>query len=307
MVWLKRNLWLVVGGVAALLMAGWGGWYVYDSLGQNAELNTKLQEAKQELERVANLSPTPNQNNVSAAGVETRRANDAMAAAFRVFPSALTNRVDRQKFSSLLATTTANLRKLALTNRVELPSTDGYAFSFDALVTQVKFSDEELRLLTQQLAEIKEMVTVLCEARVDVLESVKRAPACESDKPSPDSPILPKPFRTNEVNGAIEWFYEVSFLSFTPQMAQVIEGLGRSRLGVVVKSVAVSPGEIVTGGVPPPDVGTPPPPPPPPLRFGRGARGPAAVAEPPRQNLGTVLDERRVRTVLLLSVVKPAP
>ena len=95
MVWLKRNLWLVVGGVAALLLAGWGGWYVYDSLGQNAELNTKLQEAKQELERVANLSPTPNRNNVSAAAAETRRANEAMTAALRVFPPALTNRVER--------------------------------------------------------------------------------------------------------------------------------------------------------------------------------------------------------------------
>ena len=304
MVWLKRNLWMVVGGVIALVLAGWGGYYVFGSLAQNAELNTKLQEAKQELERVAGLVPTPNRSNVLAVAAETRHANEAMAAALRVFPPSPTNQVDKQKFHSLLDTTVADLRKLARTNGMELPSADGYAFSFDGLINQVNFSEESLRMLSQQLVEIRTIITILCESRVDVLESVRRVAVCEFDATG-TSYILPKPLRTNDVNGAIEWFYEVSFLSFTPQLAAVLEGLGRCKLGLVIKNVSVSPGETVVQVVP--DLLTPAPAAPPPLAPVRGGRGPVRAVEAPRQNLGTVLDERRVRSILLLSVVKPAP
>ncbi len=313
MLWLKRNLWLAVSGAVALVLVILGGYFVYQNLDQNSSLNGKLEEAKARLNRLSTLNPSPQPTNEILLKIEVARLREFLAACKRLFPPQPTNRLTKLAFKSLLDNTVANLRREARQANVDLPDRDNYAFSFDTLMNQVNFRDESLRLLPEQLEEVKTLCEIAFKAKVHDLESVRRVAASEYDQLNAPH-ILPRLQRTNAITGMVEWPYEIAFGAFSTELAAVLDGLEQSRLGFVVKSIVVVPGGPEGGPQPAPipGLGPAPPPPgaPPDTRPGR-LRGPPVrplavpAAAGPRPGLVTVLNERVLRVVLLVYLVKP--
>src|SRR5262245_12992608 len=67
MLWLKRNLFLALGGLVAVVLLGVGGVYVFGSYRQNDEVDEKIKQAKTDLQNVLKGPVSPSQANISIA------------------------------------------------------------------------------------------------------------------------------------------------------------------------------------------------------------------------------------------------
>jgi len=67
MQWIKRNLFLVLGGVVALGLLGFAGFYLFAKIQQDQGVTGELDSATQKLETLAKRDPYPNPENIAAA------------------------------------------------------------------------------------------------------------------------------------------------------------------------------------------------------------------------------------------------
>src|SRR3989442_718879 len=112
MLWIKRNLFLVVGGVIALALLGVGGYYFWTSYGDNKSVETKLDETKEEIKRLYGLNPFPSPENISKAREEVKRLQTAITQTRKSFSPLPYQRVKGQAFKSLLDGTVYELQKI---------------------------------------------------------------------------------------------------------------------------------------------------------------------------------------------------
>src|SRR5215472_3666903 len=64
MVWVKRNLYFLIGSVVALGLMGLAGWYLYSKLQLNTEILGKLDEQYAKLNDLAKQNPHPGSGKV---------------------------------------------------------------------------------------------------------------------------------------------------------------------------------------------------------------------------------------------------
>src|SRR5437764_5945579 len=129
MLWIKRNLFLVVGGVIALGLMGWGGYFFWTSYDANSSIEGKLEESKAELKRLYDLVPFPSKENIEKAKGELRRVQTAIGQTQKSFSPVAYERVKGRDFKTLLDTSIDELQKLAERASVALPQPKGYAFT----------------------------------------------------------------------------------------------------------------------------------------------------------------------------------
>ena len=70
MVWLKRNLFLVIFGVIALGLLGYSVMYFLGNSSRNKELSTQLDETKTKLDQMYKKTPFPSKSNIALARAE---------------------------------------------------------------------------------------------------------------------------------------------------------------------------------------------------------------------------------------------
>jgi hypothetical protein len=230
----------------------------------------------------------------------------------------------------LLDTTLYELRDKAQQTSVLLPSKT-YAFSFSAQKDKFNFADGSFPALSEQLAEVRAICTILFEAKINRLINVRRTRVTTDDPPG-SSDYLELRAEPNELTGTLASPYQIEFQSFSPELASVLESFYKSTNGFLVKAIQVEP-ETEPGGVGAPGPAaptpgspanvTPPPPqprvPPPgvaPPRVPPAAAPPAqpgpAIVRPPgavataAEGIKTVLNEKLLKITFLIDVIRPS-
>src|SRR6266849_2010253 len=184
MLWIKRNLFLVVGGVVALGLLAVGGFYLLTSYQRNNSVEEELKQAKAELTRLYALVPFPSAANVTAAREEQKRVQAAINLTKQSFSPLPYQRVQGAGFKALLDTSINELQKRAVQASVELPLSNGYAFTFAEQQKRLQFSEGSFPTLAEQLAEVKAVCAVLFEAKVNKLVALRRGRVTADDPPA---------------------------------------------------------------------------------------------------------------------------
>src|SRR5438105_7263635 len=242
MLWFKRNLFLAVGGLIALGLVGFGGYYFWTSYQKNNSVEEELKAAKAELTRLYGLSPFPNRDNITKAKEDEQRLNAAIAQTQSSFTPLPYPRMKGPAFKTLLDTTVAELQKKAAQASVGLPTSNGYAFTFAEQQKRLQFSEGSFPTLGEQLAEVKAISLILFQAKINKLVGLRRGRVTSDDPPAaPDYHELP-PARMLP-SGAVVSPYVAEFTAFSSELAAALEGFYKSPNGLLVKALEVRPNE----------------------------------------------------------------
>jgi hypothetical protein len=326
MLWIKRNLFLAIGGLVALLLLAGGGYYVYSAIGRNTELSAEVEATRTKLNDLYKLDPFPHATNITAAKTETARLNVEIAKGQKLFAAVATERVDARGFTRMRDTTLDELRTLAMKAQIALP-VEGYAFSFQ---TQRSRSESSLApdtfpLVPQQLMEIKALCLILYDARINQIANIRRARVSRDDYNAGNASDYLSPILANAVVTEAEAAshpYEFTFFCFTAELAAVLNGIQHSPSGFVVKAMMVEPDSSAPGAlignpgaapVPVPQPGIQPPRPrrpnplnPAPAQPVRPAGAVAPVRNAANDRPIHVLKEKRLKVTMLVYAIKPS-
>ncbi|MDB6040228.1 MAG: hypothetical protein JWM99_4069 [Verrucomicrobiales bacterium] len=319
MAWIKKNLFLLIGGLVALALLGLAGFYLYQGIQADASVTEELDQRTATLKQLVNQPVHPGTdkvNNIALAKDDEKRLNDFMAQIRKQFaPPIVEKELNNQSFRGLLDTTVANLQQLAGRSGMNLPVKD-YWFTYGAQKSAVDFKD--VGSLASELADVRALVEILCEAKVPALVGLKRVPT------TGESGYVD--FLSSGKSVTNSWAavtpYEVTFQGFSSELARVMEGLVTAPQCFVVKTLGVDKAPAAAG------VAVAVAPTPAELqsrmmqsRYGGMGGGmsrynrlppPAPVAAAPQApvskgGLVTVLDENKLRFTLALEVVKLLP
>src|SRR5437016_3476906 len=332
MLWIKRNLFLVVGGVLAVGLILFGGYYFWTSYDENKSVESKLDESKAELKRLTDLVPSANKENIDHARAELQRIQTAINQTKTSFTPLPYDKVKGQVFKTNLDTAIDELQKRAERASVALPQPKGYAFTFAEQQKRLQFSEGSFPTLAEQLGEIKAICQILFDAKVNKLTGLRRG-RVTSDDPAGGNDYHELPPNRILPSGATGSPYALEFNAFSAELATVLEGFYKSPNGLLVKAIEVKPmdDKAEIPGAPPPIVPLAPAPapvpgnpalpprrnllPPPPGTTGvprpapPGARTRPSGAPPAGlaagEGMQTVLDEKKLRITLWVDVLKP--
>src|SRR5207248_8947402 len=193
--WIKRNLFLVVGGVLALGLLGLGGYYFWQSYDDSKSVEAKLEESKADLKRLTDLVPSANKENLEKARAEMQKLQAAITQTKTSFTPLPYQKVKGQVFKANLDTAIDELQKKAERARVTLP-VPKYAFTFAEQQKRLQFSEGSFPTLTEQLAEIKAICGILFEAKINKLTGLRRGRVTSDDPPAAVDYHELKPERT---------------------------------------------------------------------------------------------------------------
>lgn len=328
--WIKRNLFFVIGAAVALLLMVGAGFYTWSGWSNNAKARDELDAKYEELKRLTNQNPNPGSgkvDNIKAAKEQQQVVRAAIAQATNQFQTIAAipegTNITVEAFANSLARTIFAMQRDATAAGVVL--SPRYNFSFERQAGLMKFAPGSVGPLATQLGEVKALCDVLIAAKINSLESIQRERVSQDDLAGQQTDYIDHRSETNEL--AILTPYQITFRSFTPELAQVLCGFAGAANGIIVKSINVEPSvaTAVDPTAPPLAYYTPAPVPVPttpvPPRYadgpvpGKGSPGPVpapytpppvaipAVSTAPR----TVLNEKQIKVTMLVQVVKLLP
>lgn len=247
--WVKRNLTFVIGAAVAAGLLGFSGWYLLKNTARNAEAREALEREYTELQRLHRLDPHPgkgNVDNIKLAREQTEELKKFMAQVAAKFASVPaippTEKVTSEQLSAALRRTVDQLTRQAANSSVELPPK--YNFSFEAQKPLVRFDPNSLNRVATQLGEVKAICDILMAARVNSLENIRRERVSQDDLRGPQTDYLTDASVTNDL--AVISTYEVSFKSFSTELADVVSGFANTPYGMVLKAINVEPASAST-------------------------------------------------------------
>ena len=302
MAWIKRNLFFVIGGMLALGLLGAAGFYNYKGWSHNTAKFNELNEIYNKLRNLTGNKLSPGNekvDNIAAAREQERQIRDWIRQAADYFqpiapiPNTGNNAVSSEAFAGALRRTIDQLQHEAETASVTLPPK--YNFSFEAQRSRVNFSSGSLGSLAVQFGEVKTIAEILYAAKVNSLDGIQRVRVSDDDANGPQADYFDSRSVTN--NLAVLTPYQITFRSFSPEIAQVLAGFASSPHGFIVKSINVQLAG-TAAAMSPETAGAMPPP--------SSPAAPLPVA-PGRGGLQTVLNEQLLRVTLVVEVVKLLP
>ena len=240
MAWLKKNLFLAVGGLILLGLLGFAIFFLINSKAVVDEVTGQLAEQTEQLKKLATRDPYPDQKNIESAREEQKKVGAFLQDTRKFFvPVATFTNMDSATFKNLLETTISEMVHDADKAGVTLPNAPAkYDFTFKPQRSSVDFVQENLVPLASQVAEIEAICDVLFDARIQTLVSLRRTPVAKEDEGAADYLFGRKPI-TNAVTGAVLMPYEIAFQGFSSELAAVLEGFYRSSNCLIVKNIDV--------------------------------------------------------------------
>jgi hypothetical protein len=304
--WFKRNLFFAIGGIVTLGLLGAAGFYDFKSWGQSKAALDRLTEVVNTLTDLNKRKPLPGTNNIALAD-EQRKQLEAWIGQTRNYfqpinpiPKPTNGPVTDPLFASTLHRTLADLKIGAGAANVALPP--DFAFSFSAYVAgatttgdRLTFAPGSLEPLSVQLGEVKTISEVLFGAGINTLDGIQRLRVSPDDASGPQTDYLDELMVTNDL--AVMTPYQVTFRSFSPEIARVFEGFAASSHGFIIKAMTVQPAgtAAATAGDP----------------GGYNRYQPAApvtpAPSPVRGGMQAVLKEQLLRVTMIVEVVKLTP
>ena len=326
MLWIKRNLFLAVGGLVALLLLGGGVFYFLSAEQRKKSIMEEFETNKAELGRLQGQKPYPSAENIKRVKDETDRLRAAAGQLHRYFSPVPAEKVTGVAFRAYRDNTLAELQRMAEQAKTTLPGRN-YAFSFETQKPKTDFKEGTFPAIPEQMAEVKALCRILFDAHVDPLVNVRRARVSRDDEESSAaSDYLALRIETNAATGTVTSPYELTFGCLSTDLALVLQGLGAATHGFIVKAIHVEPAAQAAANAPganPQGGANPPQPPnnspirqrPIPGQAPGAAKLPppvAAPSPPPTARPGTgdrpivLLKESRLKVTLLIYVIKTA-
>lgn len=298
---------MVVSGAIALGLLGFGGYIFWTNRQKNTQIEVDLQSKRAELDRInSNVnSPSPNETNIAAAEVELKKVRDIIQRTKTQFAPIPVQEVTGPDFRTLLDRTIFELRSKAESQGITLPARD-YAFSFEAQKKTFTFGEGTFPMIPQQLAEVSTICHIIFDAQINRFGNVKRTRVSANDEANKGAPDYHDvPIQTNATTGCISTPYMFEIQCFSQKLGKLLEGLERSTNGLLLKSILVEPLPLVaeaTGQPTPPGATGLPPPVAHPVP-GMPPR-PVVPQQKPHPLGRTVLDERMLKVMMMVEVIK---
>lgn len=247
MKWLKQNLLLVVGGLVALGLLGFAGYFLYDKIQQKNAVTEQLTAGTGELERLLKREVYPSEENIKAAQAEQKRLLASLQTVKNFFPpvSTDTNALDGASFKAFLETSIHDFTVDAEKLGVSLPPKP-YHFSFTAQRPLVNFAAGSIDPLTAQVTDIKAILGCLYKAKIHSLVGLRRA-SVSSDDPIGSLDYVSKKISTNALTSAVIAPYEVTFQCFSGELADALSRLAAAPETLVITNMNVALSSAATG------------------------------------------------------------
>ena len=315
MSWIKRNLFFVIGSVAALALMGCAGWYLYSQWNHNQKTQQTLDETYAQIDQLIQHDPTKSPgtpggkvDNIKNADEQIKQLREISLKVrerfTRIPPIPNAANVTGVQFATTLPGVIAQLEKAAAAASVNLPPQ--YSFSFQAQLPLPKFAPGSLGPLSVQLGEVKAICDVLFAAKINFLDSIRRERVSADDEAGTQADYLEEKSVTSATSVLTP--YEVTFRCFGSELTSVLAGFARSPYCFLVRSVDVEPATEVAVGVGEQPTGAAPP-----YRGMRGGGG-GATTPPPTTTAGMnkgglpiFLDEKQIKVTMMLEIVKLNP
>ncbi|MGZ4971628.1 MAG: hypothetical protein ACXWDN_02625 [Limisphaerales bacterium] len=236
MLWIKRNLIFVITAVVGLLLAGWAGYSLTNSMSEDKAVKDDFDSVMNELSALRNMNPYPTPENIDAAKAEAAQMRGLLGQFQTVFaPFPAVPAMDEKMFAAELSRRIAQWQTGAKTVAVKLPDPQ-YAFSFSGLTGQLAFPTSCIPGWLQQFNEMQGILDIVYRAHVNELDGILRVPVYPCDQGGTD--FLQTTWVTNQL-GVIAP-YQISFVCFTRELSQVLDGFITSTNCYLVKSVVVA-------------------------------------------------------------------
>ncbi len=244
MSWIKRNLFFFIGSIVAVVLMGLAGYFLYSKWDLNNQTLTKLNDDYELLRRLNSQKPHPGNekiDNIATAKEQQGQLSNFVFSArawFQPIPAIPDQpKVMDHDFSSELSKTLDRLQKDATNSSVILPA--NYNFSFEAEKNKVSFAAAGLPALATQLGEVKELCSILFQARINSLDRICRERVSADDSSGPATDYLTEKSVTNDL--AVMTPYELTFKCFSPELGAMLAGFASSPRGFIVKTINVEP------------------------------------------------------------------
>ena len=252
MIWIKRNLFFVVGGVLAIGLLGGAGFYIYKSWDRNATAFANLNEVVEKLKQLTQQHPSPGNDKINNTKIAQDQDKEVRAwvtnavGAFQPIAPIPAGALTSEAYAGALRRTIDQLQKLAENSGVTLPPK--YDFSFAAQRPLVKFEAGSLEPLAVQLGEVRAVCNILFSTRINALDGIQRVRVSGDDLSGPQSDYMDEHSFTNDL--AVIAPYVLTFRCFTPELSRVMAGLATASNTFIVKAVNIQPaGAELAGGL----------------------------------------------------------
>lgn len=253
MSWLKRNLFFVIGSLVALILMGLAGWFLYSKYNLNNEVLANLNSDYEKLKTLNSAKPHPGSgsvNNIKLAQEQREQLREFLKKT-QVFFQPVARIPDLPKitdrdFSAALSQTIEQLRNEATNSSVALP--ENYNFSFTSQKSKITFAPGSLNRLSIQLGEIRTIAEILFQAKINALDNIRRERVSQDDSFGLQTDYLTEKTETNAL--AVLTPYDVTFRSFSTELAAVLSGLAASPHALLVKTINIEPAPAVAAPEP---------------------------------------------------------
>lgn len=243
MSWIKRNLFFAIGSLVALILMGLAGWFLYSKWSLNNEVLASLNNDYEELKKLNSQNPHPGSgpiNNIKLAQEQRDQLREFIKktrAYFEPIPRIPDlPKISDRDFSAALSHTIERLRTEATNASVALPP-DNYSFSFTSQKNKISFAAGSLDRLAIQLGEVKAIAEILFDAKINSLDNIRRERVSQDDSFGLQTDYVGDRTETNALAGPT--LYEVTFRSFSSELAVVLAGLASSPRSFLVKTINV--------------------------------------------------------------------
>ncbi len=241
MLWIKRNLFLAVGGFLAVLLLGGGVYYFLNAQSRNNAIEEQLETNKSELNRLQGQVPFPSPANIEAAKKESEKLQGAVDQLHKFFSPVPAEKVTGVAFRAYRDNTLAELQAMAEESETSLPSPN-YAFSFETQKPKTEFREGTFPAIPEQMAEVKALSRILFDANIDPLINLRRARVSKDDEESSaNSDYHSLKVETNANAGTVSSPYEVTFGCLSSDISSLLSALAKSPHGFIVKTIHVEP------------------------------------------------------------------
>jgi hypothetical protein len=339
--WIKKNLVLLLSGLATLAAIGAAGFFFYTRLTAEQEVDTQLTTLRDTLNQLQGKVPFPSEDNVQAAKEQEKELLAFKVNAERFFKPEATPQIKSDAdFGYLLLNTFARLQKIAQAHAVTLPT--NFYFGFTVQKDLLQYDNTSMNMVCAQLSDIDALCQILFRARIYELQGIKRAPVSTNDNAAVENAaqdvqikdyLANRKITTNQTVRAVISPYELTFKCATPELAAAMEGMERAPYGFLVKYLKVEPADSLSEEPGAQEPGRPayggrygnmsasdmkrygfggrrptmgrPPSVPNPAQAAPDATAAAAPAAPKKP--GTVLKEKPLRVSMYIEVVKLLP
>jgi hypothetical protein len=234
MAWIKRNLFFVITAVIGLGVTGYCGFLLYSALGDNSAVNDEYTSTVSSLEELQKKSPYPNKDNIQSAKADQERVRAFLSEFRKAFsPFPVPAKVDDRGFKDHLQRTIYQWGLDASNAGVLLPP--NYAFGFSEQIDKLNYSPECIAPWMQQLEEIRVILRILFQAKINFLENVQRCPICQDDGGGQDYV-----YTSSTTNS---WYvatpYKIIFRGFSTEVANVLAGFAGASNCFIVKDIDI--------------------------------------------------------------------